>query len=63
MRLQNALAAIDYSTQETNFTLALADLRTRLSRRSLVVVATELRRHGDRGVDDREREATSPSGT
>lgn len=40
-RLQNALAAIDYSTQETNFTLALADLRTRLSRRSLVVVATD----------------------
>ena len=40
-RLQSALAAIDYSTHETNFALALADLRTRLSRRSLVVVATD----------------------
>lgn len=40
-RLQSALATIDYSTAETNFTLALADLRTRLSRRSLIVVATD----------------------
>ena len=40
-RLQRALATVDYSTEETNFTLALAELRTRLSRRSCVVVATD----------------------
>ncbi|MDE0420391.1 MAG: DUF58 domain-containing protein [Gammaproteobacteria bacterium] len=39
--LQRALAAIDYSTEETNFTLALAELRGRLSRRSLIVIATD----------------------
>ena len=40
-RLQLALAGIDYSTEETNFTLALAELRGRLSRRSLIIVATD----------------------
>ena len=40
-RLQRALADVDYSTEETNFTLALAELRGRLSRRSLIVVATD----------------------
>ncbi|MCY3621421.1 MAG: DUF58 domain-containing protein [Gammaproteobacteria bacterium] len=40
-RLQRAFAAVDYSTEETNFTLALAELRDRLSRRSLIVVATD----------------------
>ena len=40
-RLQRALAGVDYSTEETNFTLALAELRGRLARRSLVVVATD----------------------
>ena len=40
-RLQRAFAAVDYSTEETNFTLALAELRGRLARRSLVVVATD----------------------
>ena len=39
--LQRVLAAVDYSSDETNFTLALAELRSRLSRRSLVVVATD----------------------
>ena len=40
-RLQRAFAAVDYSAEETNFTLALAELRGRLSRRSLIVVATD----------------------
>ena len=40
-RLQLAFAGIDYRAEETNFTLALAELRGRLSRRSLVVVATD----------------------
>ena len=39
--LQRALASVDYSTAETNFTLALAELRGRLSRRSLIVIATD----------------------
>ena len=39
--LQRAFADIDYSTAETNFTLALAELGGRLVRRSLVVVATD----------------------
>lgn len=39
--LQRAFAAVDYSTEETNFTLALAELRDRLARRSLIVVATD----------------------
>ena len=40
-RLQRTFAAVDYSTEETNFTLALAELRGRLSRRSLIIVATD----------------------
>ena len=40
-RLQRAFAAVDYSAEETNFTLALAELRGRLPRRSLIVVATD----------------------
>ena len=40
-RLQRALASVDYGPEETNFTLALAELRDRLSRRSLIVVATD----------------------
>ena len=40
-RIQRALAGVDYSNEETNFTLALAELSGRLSRRSLVVVATD----------------------
>lgn len=39
--LQRTFAAVDYSTEETNFTLALAELRDRLARRSLIVVATD----------------------
>ena len=40
-RVQNALATIDYSAEETNFTLALAELGGRLTRRSLIVIATD----------------------
>jgi uncharacterized protein (DUF58 family) len=40
-RLQHGAAAIDYATEETNFTLGLADLERRLHRRSLVVLFTE----------------------
>lgn len=40
-RMQLAFSGIDYSTEETNFTLALAELRGRLSRRCLIVVATD----------------------
>ena len=40
-RIQRATAGLSYSTAETNFTLGLADLATRLRRRSLVVVTTE----------------------
>lgn len=40
-RLQRAAAAVDYSLQETNFTLALTELGGRLTRRSLIVVATD----------------------
>ena len=40
-RVQKALTALEYSSSETNFTLGLADLATRLRRRSLVVVPTE----------------------
>ena len=40
-RVQNALATVEYSTAETNFTLALAELSGRLTRRSLIVVATD----------------------
>lgn len=40
-RVQNALATVEHSTAETNFTLALAELGGRLTRRSLIVVATD----------------------
>lgn len=40
-RLQAATAALDYSHEETNFTLGLTELSTRLRRRSLVVVFTD----------------------
>ena len=40
-RLQLATAELDYSTAETNFTLGLASLTTRLRRRSLIVVLTD----------------------
>lgn len=39
--LQQASASLSYNPGETNFTLALADLSTRLKRRSLVVVLTD----------------------
>lgn len=39
--LQRLAAGIDYSTAETNYTLALATLATGLNRRSLVVIFTE----------------------
>jgi uncharacterized protein (DUF58 family) len=40
-RLSAVSAQLDYSTEETNFTLGLTELSTRLRRRSLVVVFTE----------------------
>jgi uncharacterized protein (DUF58 family) len=40
-RLRAASAALDASPEETNFTLGLAELSTRLRRRSLVVVFTD----------------------
>jgi uncharacterized protein (DUF58 family) len=40
-RLQSAAAALDYRSEEPNFTLALASLTARLQRRSLVVVFSE----------------------
>jgi uncharacterized protein (DUF58 family) len=40
-RLQRQAAGLAYSAEETNFTLGLADLTARLSRRSLVVLTTE----------------------
>ena len=39
--IQRLAAGIDYSTEETNFTLGLTTLAGRLDRRSLVVVFTE----------------------
>jgi uncharacterized protein (DUF58 family) len=39
--LQRVAAGIDYSSQETNYTLAMATLAGSLSRRSLIVVFTE----------------------
>ena len=39
--LQRVAAGIDYSTHETNYTLAMATLAGTLSRRSLIVVFTE----------------------
>ena len=40
-RLQRAFADLDYHAEETNFTLALADVMTRLARRSLIVLMTD----------------------
>jgi uncharacterized protein (DUF58 family) len=40
-RLQAASAQLDYSAEETNFTLGLTELSARLRRRSLVVVFTD----------------------
>ena len=40
-RLQRATAELDYRLEETNFTLALADLAGRLNRRALVIVLSE----------------------
>jgi uncharacterized protein (DUF58 family) len=40
-RLQSAAAALDYSTREANFTLALASLSARLKRRSLIVLFSD----------------------
>jgi uncharacterized protein (DUF58 family) len=37
-RLQEAAAALDYTSEEANFTLAMATLATRLQRRSLIVL-------------------------
>jgi uncharacterized protein (DUF58 family) len=39
--LQRLTAAIDYSTEETNFTLALSELAGVLKRRSLIVIFTD----------------------
>jgi uncharacterized protein (DUF58 family) len=36
--LQDAAAALDYTAQDANFTLAMATLATRLQRRSLIVM-------------------------
>lgn len=40
-RLQQAAARLDYSNEETNFTLGLAELNQRLKRRALIVLFTE----------------------
>ncbi|WP_246731479.1 DUF58 domain-containing protein [Methylocapsa sp. S129] len=40
-QIQRSAATIAYHTEETNFTLALADLERRLKRRSLVILFTE----------------------
>lgn len=40
-QLQQAVARIDYSTEETNYTLGLSHLAAKLGRRSLVVVFTD----------------------
>jgi uncharacterized protein (DUF58 family) len=40
-RLQRLAADLDYAAEETNFTLGLADLMSRLSRRSLIILMTE----------------------
>ena len=40
-RLQRAAAELDYHHQETNFTLGLAELNTRLKRRALVILFTD----------------------
>jgi uncharacterized protein (DUF58 family) len=40
-RLQQASAALAYTADETNFTLGIAELQTRLRRRSLIVLFTD----------------------
>ncbi len=40
-RMQQASAGIAYSNEETNYTLGLAELQTRLKRRSLIVLFTD----------------------
>jgi uncharacterized protein (DUF58 family) len=40
-RLQRASAELEYRAEETNFTLALAELNSRLKRRALVILFTE----------------------
>ncbi len=40
-QFQRFTAGLDYRTEETNFTLGLAELNTRLKRRALVVIFTE----------------------
>jgi uncharacterized protein (DUF58 family) len=40
-RIQKAVANLDYRPEETNFTLALAELNTRLRRRALVILFTD----------------------
>ena len=40
-RIQQSVAALDYRSEETNFTLALAELNTRLRRRALVILFTD----------------------
>ena len=40
-RLQRAAAELDYSPDETNFTLGLSSLAARLDRRSLIILQTE----------------------
>jgi uncharacterized protein (DUF58 family) len=40
-RLQQASAALAYAADETNFTLGIAELQTRLRRRSLIVLFTD----------------------
>jgi uncharacterized protein (DUF58 family) len=40
-RVQRATAQLSYNTQETNFTLGLAELNTRLGRRALVILFTD----------------------
>jgi len=40
-RIQEAVAQLDYRAEETNFTLALAELNVRLRRRALVILFTD----------------------
>lgn len=40
-KLQRFLAGVDYSTEETNFTLGIASLSARLHQRSLVILVTD----------------------
>ena len=40
-RLQQAAATIDYRHQESNYTLALSTLQSRLQRRSLIIIFTD----------------------